>query len=243
MTTLLTHDSISLRGAGIVTITQPAKGHRFTLDSILLADFCRIKRRDRILEPGAGTGIISLLLAKKFPKSELYPLEVQPGLEELCRRNIADNNLHDRVRTVGRDLRYVERSAQQESFDVIVANPPFAKTGSGKISPLPARRAARHEGEARLGEWLDLQKMLKNRGRYCLVFTAHRLEELITLMKSRKLEPKRLRFVHPRPGKPASLVLIEAVKGAGPGSAILPPLFVHEENGGYTNEMKEIYGL
>jgi tRNA1(Val) A37 N6-methylase TrmN6 len=241
--TLLTHDSISLRGAGIVTITQPAKGHRFTLDSILLADFCRIKRRDRILEPGAGTGIISLLLAKKFPKSTLCPLEVQPELAELCGRNIVDNNLQDRVTPVGRDLRYVERSVKRETFDMIVANPPFAKAGTGKISPLPARRAARHEGEARLEQWLDLQKMLKNRGRYCLVFTAHRLDELIALMKSRRLGPKRIRFVHPRPDKPASLVLIEAVKGAGTGSEILPPLFVHEEDGGYTNEMKEIYGL
>jgi tRNA1(Val) A37 N6-methylase TrmN6 len=241
--TLLTHDSISLRGAGIVTITQPAKGHRFTLDSILLADFCRIKVRDRILEPGAGTGIISLLLAKKFPKSTLCPLEVQPDLEELCGRNIVDNNLQDRVIPVGRDLRYVERSVQRESFDMIVANPPFAKAGSGKISPLPARRTARHESEARLEQWLDLQKMLKNRGRYCLVFTAHRLDELIPLMKSRRLGPKCLRFVHPHPDKPASLVLMEAVKGAGTGSEILPPLFVHDENGGYTDEMKEIYGL
>ncbi len=243
MTTLLTHDSISLRGAGTVTITQPAKGHRFTLDSVLLADFCRIKHRDRILEPGAGTGIISLLLAKKFPLSELCPLEVQPDLEELCRRNIMDNELQDRVIPVGRDLRYVERSVQRGSFDMIVANPPFAKAGSGKVCPLTARRTARHEGEAPLEQWLDLQKMLKNRGRYCLIFTPHRLEELITLMKSRKLGPKRIRFVHPRPDKPASLVLMEAVKGAGPGSAILPPLFVHEKNGGYTNEMKEIYGL
>lgn len=238
----LTHDSISLRGAGGVRIAQPAKGHRFTLDSVLLADFCRIKPRERVLELGAGTGVIALLLAKKFPKALFYPLEVQPDLEKLCNRNIADNDLRDRVITIRRDLRSVERSIRRESFDVIVANPPYTRAGAGRSSPLCGRRTARHERETRLEQWLDQQKMLKNGGRYFLVFTAARLGELVSLLRERALEPKRMRFVHSYQDRPASLVLVEAVKNAGPGLEVLPPLTVHEPAGEYSPEMTAMYG-
>ena len=91
--TAVTRDSISLRSAGIVFITQQKKGVRFTLDSLLLADFCSIKPRDRVLEPGAGTGIISLLLARKFPKARFVADEIEPHAYELLLHNIEDNGL------------------------------------------------------------------------------------------------------------------------------------------------------
>ena len=91
--TAVTRDSISLRNAGIVSITQQKKGVRFTLDSLLLADFCCIKPRDRVLEPGAGTGIISLLLARKFPKARFVADEIEPGAYKLLLHNIEDNGL------------------------------------------------------------------------------------------------------------------------------------------------------
>src|SRR5271169_6365087 len=96
----VTHDSISLQGAGIVTITQPKKGARFTLDSILLADFCRIKPHDAILEPGTGTGIIAILLAKKFPGVAVTAIEIQDTLAELCRKNIAQNGMQEHIRLI-----------------------------------------------------------------------------------------------------------------------------------------------
>src|SRR3990172_4391977 len=99
--TSLTHDSISLRGSGVVTIIQQKRGHRFTLDSLLLADFCRIKPRDKILEPGTGTGVISILFAKKFPGTAITAIETQPGAVKLARRNIPDNPLHTRITLVG----------------------------------------------------------------------------------------------------------------------------------------------
>jgi len=236
-----THDSIALRGAGIVTITQPKKGHRFTLDSILLADFCRVKPKDRVLEPGAGTGVISLLLAKKHPRGLFYPVEVQSELALLCEQNIVDNSLEHNVITVKRDIRRLYQSIDPGGFDVIVTNPPYTKLGTGKKSPLPERQLARHDQLGKIEFWLDLQKFLNQGGRYNLIFPASRLAELLTLMRERGLEPKRLRFVHPKEQKPASLVLIEAVKSGGPGLEVLPPLVVHEQDGGYTKELRDIY--
>ncbi len=237
-----TRDTIALRGAGVITIHQPKKGHRFTLDSILLADFCRIKPKDRVLEPGAGTGIISLLLAKKHPRSLFYSVEVQDDLFDLCKKNCIGNDLGN-VTCEHRDIRAIHRTPSARLFDVIVANPPYIKEGAGRASPHPGRRTSRHEESGDIASWLDLQKLLKHRGSYHLVFSASRSAELMDLLCERGIEPKRIRYVHPRDDKPASLVMIEAVKSAGRGLTILPPLFVHRPDGSYTDEMRSLYDM
>lgn len=238
-----TADSISLRNAGVVFITQQKAGHRFTLDSLLLADFCCIKPRDRILEPGAGTGIISLLLAKKYPTTKIIADEFEPRAFELLCKNIEQNNLSDNIVPLNRDINDLNRTITPHTFDVIVANPPYTEAGSGRQSPSQERHIARHDQAASLSFWLDLQVLLQNKGRYALVFPAQRSAELLSLLRSRNLEPKRIRFVHPRLNKPATLMLVEAVKNAGIGTEILAPLIVHEQDSGYTEEMKEIYGM
>ncbi len=241
--TILTHDSISLRGSGVVSITQPEKGFRFTLDSLLLADFCRIKPHDRVLEPGAGTGIISLLLAKKFPHARFVADEVEPRAFTLLCRNIEHNGLTGAIVPLDRDIRHLGRSITQGSFDVIIANPPYTKCGTGRKNPSRERQTARQDQNADLPCWLDLQTVLKNKGRFFLVFPASRSAEMMSLLRERRLEPKRLRSVHPYQDKPASLVLIEAMKTGGAGLVVLPPLIVHEKRGGYTEEMRQIYGM
>ena len=240
--TSLTHDSISLRGSGVVTIIQQKKSHRFTLDSLLLADFCRIKPRDKILEPGTGTGVISILFAKKFPGSAITAVETQQAAVKLARRNIADNGLDGRITLIEQDIQGLKKVLAQESFDVIVTNPPYTKAGSGRRCPSAARQTARHDASADIGAWLDLQCFLKTKGRYNIVFPAARTAEMVSLMRTRHLEPKRARFVHAYQDRPASLVLIEAVKAAGTGLDILPPLIVHVRGGAYSDEMKNIYG-
>jgi tRNA1Val (adenine37-N6)-methyltransferase len=241
--TALTRDSIALRGAGVVTIVQPKKGFRFTLDSILLADFCRIKPRERVFEPGAGTGVISILLAKKQHLASYTAIEVQSSLADLFEQNITANSLDNRITVLAQDLRKLNKSLAPGSQSVIVANPPYTKEGTGRISPNVERHTARHDRAASLEAWLDLQIFLRNKGRYCMVFPATRMAELVALMRTRKLEPKRLRFVHPKEDKPASLVLIEAATSAGPGLEILPPLVVHKLDGSYTKEMRSIYDM
>jgi tRNA1Val (adenine37-N6)-methyltransferase len=241
--TILTHDSISLQGSGIVRIAQPKKGVRFTLDSLLLADFCRIKSHDRILEPGAGTGTISLLLSKKNPTARFVADEVEAQAFKLLCKNIEQNGLVDAIVPLDRDIRHLGRSITQSAFDVIIANPPYIRFGTGRKSPSRERQTARQDQTADLPCWLDLKIVLKNKGRYYLVFPATRAAELISLLRQRRLEPKRLRWVHPYQDKPASLVLIEAIKSGGIGLDIIPPLIVHERGGGYTEEMQELYGM
>lgn len=237
-----TRDSIFLRDAGTVIINQPRRGHRFTIDSVLLADFCRIKRADRILEPGAGTGIVSILLAKKFPSASFTAVEVQPELAYLCRRNVSENGLNGRICVIQADVADLESAGFRGRFDAIVANPPYTRAGAGRRSPLHERRTARQDAAGAIEAWLDLGRFLKNRGRYFLVFPSSRLGELVALMRERRLEPKRLRLIHPYLERPAPLVLVEAVKSAGVGLEVLPPLILHE-GAGYSDELRRIYGL
>ncbi len=241
--TVVTLDSISLRGAGTIRIAQPKKGVRFTLDSLLLADFCRLRPRDRVLELGAGTGIISLLLAKKYPRALVTSIELEPLAYGLLCRNIEDNGCTSRVVPLNRDIGNLGRTVAPHSPDAIVVNPPYTRTGAGKASPTGERHTARHDQAAALPLWLDCCNLLKNKGRFFLVFPAARLGELTTLLRDRRLEPKRLRFVHPYEQKPAALVLIEAVKNVNAGLEVLPPLVVHGPGGAYTDEARGIYGL
>ncbi len=239
----VTRDSIALRGADIVTLSQPANGFRFTLDSLILADFCRIKRGDRILELGAGTGIISLLLARKFPFAKIVADEYEPLAYSLLCSNIELNGLSDRIVPVDRDVQYLSRSIAPAAFDVIVANPPYGITGAGKMSPSPAKQLARHSHATSFNAWLNRQDLLKNKGRYYIIFPSSRAIDLLAMLREKGLEPKRIRFVHPNETRPASLLLVEAMKAAKTGLEVLPPLYVHSRRGGaYSDEMKGIYG-
>lgn len=238
----VTLDSISLRGAGIVHILQHKRGARFTLDSILLADFCRIKHGARLLEPGTGTGIVSILLAKKFKNTKVAAVDVQPSLVELARKNVERNGLSRSITVHERDILTITRAFKAAPYDGIVANPPYTHAGAGRRSPIRERQTSRQDHRG-IQVWLDLQSLLKNKGRYFLIFPASRSAELIFLLKARRLEPKRIRFIHPYQTHPASLVLIEAVKEAAPGIEIIAPLFIHDKGGSYSPEMSEIYSV
>ena len=142
-----------------------------------------------------------------------------------ARLNIDRNDLSSRVLLLEEDIRNLDKTDPAPVFDAIVTNPPYTKYGSGRRSPVKRKRVAREEISGSFEVWMDLQRFLRNRGRYFLIFPAARSGELISSLRSRKLEPKRARFVQSSPDKPALLILIEAVK-AGVNSYIVKPFTV-----------------
>lgn len=227
--------------SGALTIVQPANGYRFAIDSILLARFAEIRPRDRVLELGAGCGVISVAIAATRHPRQVIALELQPELVALISSNAALNACYHLTALQG-DLRHrTIPGVSPGSFDAIVANPPYRAIRTGRVSPNPARRLARDESTATLDAFIRAaNRYCKDGGRASLVFTAARSVELIATLRKHHLEPKRLRFVHPYAGRPATTLLIEARKRGGIEALIEPPLILYDAPSAYTAEARRL---
>ena len=228
---------------GTLRCLQPRQGYRFSVDAVLLAHFLTPEPGARILDLGAGCGVVSLILSRRWPTASLVALEIQPRLAEVIRRNVIINFLENRVTVIEGDCRRVATLLPSNSFDWVAVNPPYYPTGSGRHNPKTERSKARHEILGGVGEMAEAAAfVLKTGGGAAFVYPAARVETLLGVLRENGLAPKRLQMVHPYPGAEAGLVLVEAVKDGGEGLAVLPPFVICQEKGGaYTSEMAAMY--
>ncbi len=233
-----TLDDLRLSG---MKIMQPGRGYRFSLDSILLANYVNLKKRACVADLGTGSGVISLILAARFRGAAITALEVQAELVELASRNVAMNRLEDRIEVLQMDWRRARRHLRVGGFDTVVCNPPFRSKGTGRLNPTDQKAIARHEIKGDLGDLLSAAAyLLKSRGHFYMIHLPDRLPEILPLMSRRRLSIKRMRLVHPRLDEEARHVLIHAVKDAAVSCRVAPPLFIYNPDGSYTNEAKVI---
>ena len=220
-------------------IAQPGHGYRFSIDPLLLCDFCQPRPGTRVLDLGTGCGIIPLVLSRRAASLELVGVEHQEAMAGLARRNVAMNGLLERITILHADVTALAGHFPVSSFDCVVANPPFRKTGTGRMSPRNGRDLARHESTAGLAEFLAAAKYLvKPGGRICFVHLPERLGEFLSLAATLKLAPLRLRMVHGTPAADARMFLIELAKGRRGELRVLPPLVVRSADGAsYTDSM------
>ena len=224
-------------------LIQKKDGYRFALDSLLLTDFIRLESKDRVLELGAGCGIISLGLFRKYPKIHLVGLELQAGFVELACRNLGLNQAEDRISLVRGDIRSAAHLFRPGSFDAVVTNPPYRPLHTGRINPQSEKALARHEIAVKLENLLAAtRQVLKKGGRFFLIYPVRRLSALLALSRENHLEPKRLRLVQPRADREADWVLREAVKEGGEELKVLPVLVVYEKPGVYSPEVRDLLG-
>jgi tRNA1Val (adenine37-N6)-methyltransferase len=222
---------------GRILVLQKKRGYRFSLDAPLLAGFIRTRPTDRLLELGAGNGIISLLLSRKSFR-RIVCLEIQPALVDLARRNIALNHLEDRVSVVEQDLRTYRPG---EKYDVVFSNPPYIKKMGGQLSPSGEKSVAKHEIKCDIFDIMHVAgKVLERDGRACVIYPAKRKADFDRALEETGLGVKTLRFVHPRSGEAAHWFLAEC-RFAVSSQEIRPPLCVYDKRGEYTPEMKAIF--
>ena len=222
-----------------LNLRQSSEGYRYSIDAFLLADFCLALKGVKILELGSGCGIISILLAKSCPYCEIVGIEIQADLIELAEQNLLSNKLSSSIRFIQGDIRQIPSHFSDAPFDVIVTNPPYHKVGSGRVNPHPGRASARHEITGSLTDFIQAGvHILRTKGYFYMIYTANRLPELIHSLVQNELEPKVIKFIHPRKNSEANLVLIKTVKKGRPGLRILPPIFIYKTIDEYSNEVK-----
>ena len=239
----MTNETIDDLRAYDLRIIQPGSGYRFSLDPLLLCDFARVRAGERVVDLGTGCGVIPLVLARLAENASVTGVEFQEEMAALSARNAELNGLQERVEIVCDDVLSLRRRFPVSSFDLVVANPPYRKQGTGRISPRAGRDRARHETTAGLADFLEAAKYLvKPAGRICFIYHVSRLAELIAAALHLKLAPLRLRMVHGSALSGARMVLLELAKGRRGELEVPAPLLVHDAQGGYSGEMKRILG-
>ena len=222
-------------------IIQNTKEFCFSLDAVLLAHFPSLKSRQRVLELGTGTGVIPLIIADFV--SHVEAVELNEVMVDLAGRNVILNELEEKITVRQGDYRKIRELYPAESFDVVLANPPYRPVAHGQVNALSGVARARHEFTATLEDVVRAARYaLRFHGTFAMVHLPERLGEILVSLHAHQMEAKRLQMVQPKAGKAPNMMLVEAVVGANPGGLkVLPPLIVHEADGGYTKEILEIY--
>lgn len=226
-----------------ISLYQPKNGYRFSVDALLLYDFINLRKVNSIADLGSGSGIIGILLAGKYPGASVTLFEIQDNLVRLAEKNVILNNVQDRVQMIKCDLRKLHPGQTGSSrYDLVVSNPPFRRLHSGRLNIANEKAIARHEITLRLHDCVNAaSSLLRNRGRFCMIYHPCRLSELLEVMKHKGIEAKRMRFVHSTRSSEAKMVLLEGVQGGRSGLKVEVPLYIYREDGGYTQEMERIY--
>ena len=225
-------------------IIQDPEKFCFGIDAVLLSDFAKVKREETVLDMGTGTGIIPILLRAKTPGRHFKALEIQQECAEMAARSVRYNQLERDVEIVQGDIREAAKIFGAASFHVVTSNPPYMIAEHGLQNPDLPKAIARHEVKCTLEDLIrEASKVLKGNGRFYMVHRPFRLAEIMSVLIRYKLEPKRMRLVHPFVDKEPNMVLIEAVKGAKSRITVERPLFVYEKPGIYTKEIRKIYGM
>ena len=214
----------------------------FGMDAVLLSGFAVVKKGERMLDLGTGTGIIPILLTAKTEGEHFTGLEIQPESAEMAVRSVLLNNLQDKVTIDQGDVKNTEALYRASSFDVVTVNPPYMNDGGGLKNGFSPKTIARHEVLCSLEDVISASaRLLAPQGRLYMVHRPHRMTDIMVTLRKYRLEPKRLRFVHSFADREPVMVLIEAVSNGRPMVKVMPPLVVYKDDRSYTDEIMKIY--
>ena len=223
-------------------IIQKKRGYRYSIDTILLAHFCKLKRGDRVIDLGTGNAVIPMLLATQSLAAQIVGVEIQAELIEMARRNVMINHMGGKIVLMHQDVRDLPKFLDKASFDVVISNPPYRPVGTGRVNPDRQSALARHEI---LGSLKDMVKvasfLLRVSGRFYVIYPSSRTVDMLLILRESNLEPKRIQIVHSNAKEDARLVMAEGVKGGRRELRVLKPLFVYDPDGRHTKEMEGIY--
>ena len=227
---------------GRLRVIQKKSGYRFSIDALLLAHFVTLKEGEECIDLGTGSGVVALILASRPRRGRILGIDIQEELVAMAKRSVDLNGLAGCIEVRRGNIRHPESCFVSTAFDVAVFNPPYRRLRTGRTNPDLGKAMARHEIEGTVGDFLAAAAYaLKPGGRAYAIYPARRMVEIISQMRAARIEPKRLRIVHSRPGGRGEFILAEGVKGGREELTVLPPLYIYGEGRGYTAEMAAIY--
>ncbi len=222
---------------GKLKILQKKRGYRFSIDAILLSQFIKIQKDEKAIDLGTGCGILPLLLCHTTKARSFVAVEIQKGLAEIAKKNVLLNDLSQRILILHQDFRSLRKIFLPGSFQVVSSNPPYRKYRTGRVNPILEKAIARHEIRGTIEDLISIASyLLPSKGRCYLIYPASRLVDLLSVLRSRRLEPKRLQLVYPRLEEEAKFVLIESVKASGVELKIMEPLILHGTEKSFDND-------
>lgn len=232
-------DDLQLEGLKLI---QKKSGFRFGVDAVLLSDFANVKKNHRVIDLCTGTGIIPFLIYGKYNAKEIVGLEIQSDMVDMSIRSTQYNNLENTIRFENADLKDIKFLNKLGKFDVLTVNPPYKLNNSGILNLDDKLSIARHEVLCTLEDVIIAsRKLLKDNGRMYMVHRPERLIDIFCLMRKYKIEPKRVKMIHPNKNKAPNIVLVEGQRDGGQYLKWEAPLYVYNEDGTYSKELNEIY--
>ena len=212
----------------------------FGIDAVLLSDFAEVKQGDMVMDLGTGTGIIPLLLAAKTKAGHIDALEIQEEVSQMAQRSVELNCLEDKISIINADLVDYKTNVQ---YNVVVCNPPYKTAQTGLLNTSDKLKISRHEICCTLHDVVKTaSRILKPFGRFALIHRPERLADIIFEMRTNKVEPKRIRYIHSYGDDAPVMVMVEGRKCAKPYIKTEPPLVIYNKDGSYTDEIIKIYG-
>lgn len=240
---LLENERIDDIGFGNLKLIQNPKEFCYGVDAVILADFASkiAKKTDTVFDLGTGTGVIPMILNHKRQCKKLYGVEIQRDSAKRAERTMELNNLQEKIKIINSNILELDEQYMGQA-DIVLTNPPYFAKGNHLINDSSAKTIARHEIEADLEDFFKVAaKLLKEKGELFMVHRPSRLADLMCYSRAVKLEAKTLQMVAPKEGAAPNIVLIHFVKNSGKELKMMGTLNVHRHEGGYTEEILEIY--
>ena len=216
----------------------------FSLDSVLLANFVTIKLSDKkIVDFCTGNAPIPMLMSFRT-KARIFGVELQKEVFSLGNDSVIENSMDSQIKLINDDVKNVVNIFESESVDVVTCNPPYFKYKEDSlVNENEIKTIARHEVRLNLEDVIVSAKyILKNGGTFAMVHRPDRMIEIINLMQKYCIEPKKIRLIYPKVGKEANILLIEGIKNGNSGLKVLSPLYTHNEDGSYVDEIRNMFG-
>lgn len=232
-------DDLQFKGLKLI---QNSEYFSFGVDAVLLARFSSPKNNDTIIDLGTGTGIIPVMVSGLCTAEKIIGLEIQDCMCEMFSRSIKLNELENRLEVIHGDIKEIDGIFSNESFSLVISNPPYIKAGNGIVNEHSQKAISRHEVLCTLDDVARAAGyLLKAKGRFALINKPERIIECFDAMRKYGIEPKKAQLIFPKSDKIPSAIMIEGVKGAREGFKFLRPIIIMNDNGDYTMSIQDIY--